>query len=123
MERQKTVTNFKVKVLMSFGMLLVVVVAGWFLAAHAALAQTTEAVKAITPESAGLMKGAFLASAVAVGLGCLGAGFAVAYVGAAALGAISEKPEMTGKALIFVGLAEGIVIYGLIVAIMILGRV
>jgi len=123
MERQKTVTNFKVKVLMSFGMLLVVVVAGWFLAAHAALAQTTEVVKTTTPESAGLMKGAFLASAVAVGLGCLGAGFAVAYVGAAALGAISEKPEMTGKALIFVGLAEGIVIYGLIVAIMILGRV
>ena len=123
METQKAVKNFKVKVFMSFGMLLVMVVAGWFLAAHAALAQTGEVVKTITPESASLMNGAFLASAVAVGLGCVGAGIAVAYVGAAAVGAISEKPEMTGKALIFVGLAEGIVIYGLIVAIMILGRV
>ena len=88
METQKTVTSFKVKMFMSFGMLLVVVVAGWFLAAHAALAQTGEAVKTATPESASLMNGAFWASAVAVGLGCLGAGFAVAYVGAAALGAI-----------------------------------
>jgi len=48
---------------------------------------------------------------------------AVAVVGAAALGAISEKPELFGQALIFVGLAEGIAIYGLIIAIMILGRV
>jgi V/A-type H+-transporting ATPase subunit K len=43
-------------------------------------------------------------------------------VGAAALGAIGERPEIAGRALIFVGLAEGIAIYGLIVAIMILGR-
>jgi V/A-type H+-transporting ATPase subunit K len=46
----------------------------------------------------------------------------VAVVGAAALGAMSEKPELAGRALIFMGLAEGIAIYGLIVAIMILGR-
>jgi V/A-type H+-transporting ATPase subunit K len=42
--------------------------------------------------------------------------------GAAAMGAVAEKPEMAGRALIFVGLAEGIAIYGLIIAIMILGR-
>jgi V/A-type H+-transporting ATPase subunit K len=39
------------------------------------------------------------------------------------MGAISEKPELFARALIFVGLAEGLAIYGLIVAIMILGRV
>lgn len=60
-----------------------------------------------------------IGSALAVGLGCVGAGIAVAQVGAAALGAIGEKPDMLGKTLIFVGLAEGIAIYGLIISIMI----
>jgi len=53
----------------------------------------------------------------------IGAGYAVAHVGAAALGAASEKPEIMGRALIFVGLAEGIAIYGLVVAIMLLGKI
>ncbi|MCJ7813524.1 ATP synthase subunit C [bacterium] len=44
-------------------------------------------------------------------------------MGAAAMGAIGEKPELAGRALIFVGLAEGIAIYGLIISIMILGKV
>ena len=66
---------------------------------------------------------AFYAAAISTGLAAIAAGIAVAYVGAAAIGAISEKPELTGRALIFVGLAEGIAIYGLITAIMILGRV
>ncbi len=66
---------------------------------------------------------AFLAAAVATAFGCLGAGIAVAYVGAAAVGAVGEKPEVAGRTLIFVGLAEGIAIYGLIIAIMILGKV
>jgi V/A-type H+-transporting ATPase subunit K len=64
----------------------------------------------------------FLSAALAVGLSCLAAGIAVKSVGSAAMGAIAEKPELTGRALIFVGLAEGIAIYGLIVAIMILGK-
>ena len=51
------------------------------------------------------------------------AGIAVAAVGAAGLGVIGEKPELTARALIFVGLAEGIAIYGLIIAIMILTRI
>ena len=71
----------------------------------------------------GVTKFAFLAAAIAVGVGSLGAGAAVGYVGAAAMGAIGEKPELAGRALIFVGLAEGIAIYGLIIAIMILGKV
>ncbi|HDQ45261.1 MAG TPA: H+transporting two-sector ATPase C subunit [bacterium] len=70
-----------------------------------------------------LIKFAFLSAAIVVGIGSLGAGAAVAYVGAAAMGAIGEKPELFGRALIFVGLAEGIAIYGLIIAIMILGKI
>jgi V/A-type H+/Na+-transporting ATPase subunit K len=70
-----------------------------------------------------VVKWAFLSAALAAGLGVLGAGVAVATVGAAAMGAMSEKPEMFARALIFVGLAEGLAIYGLIIAIMILGRV
>jgi V/A-type H+-transporting ATPase subunit K len=64
-----------------------------------------------------------MAAGIAVGLGSLGAGVAVAAVGSAAMGALSEKPELGGRALIFLGLAEGIAIYGLIVAIMILAKV
>lgn len=79
-----------------------------------------------TPQTASdpeVMKWAFISAAIAAGLSSIGAAVAVAAVGAAALGAMSEKPELSGRALIFLGLAEGIAIYGLIVAIMILGRV
>jgi V/A-type H+-transporting ATPase subunit K len=50
------------------------------------------------------------------------AAYAVAKVGSAAMGAVSENPELMGRSLVFVGLAEGIAIYGLIVAIMLLGK-
>lgn len=91
-----------------------IMVGGWVLAAWA---QTGAAAN---PE---VVKWGFMAAAIAAGLGVLGASVAVAVVGAAAMGAISEKPELFAQALIFVGLAEGLAIYGLIVAIMILGRV
>ena len=65
---------------------------------------------------------ASLAAALATGLATISAGFAVSNTGAAALGAIAEKPETFGRALVFVGLAEGIGIYGLIVAVLILNR-
>jgi len=64
---------------------------------------------------------AALAAAIAVGLGSIGAGYAVSSTGSAAIGVIAEKPESFGRVLIFVGLAEGIAIYGLIVAFMVLG--
>jgi len=66
---------------------------------------------------------AYIASAIAVSGACIGAGFAVSSVGAAAMGAVAEKPELMGRSLLYVGLAEGIAIYGLIVAIIILGKV
>jgi V/A-type H+-transporting ATPase subunit K len=64
----------------------------------------------------------FISAALATGIGALGAAYAVGHVGAAALGAMGERPEISGRALIFLGLAEGIAIYGLIVSIMILGK-
>jgi F0F1-type ATP synthase membrane subunit c/vacuolar-type H+-ATPase subunit K len=77
-----------------------------------------------TPEksdsSAGL---AYISAALSTGLACIGAGIAVAITGSAALGAISEDPKLLGKTLIFVGLSEGIAIYGLIISIMILNKV
>ena len=66
---------------------------------------------------------AYIAAALSVGLACIAAGIAVGLVGASAMGSMGEKPEISGKALIFLGLAEGIAIYGLIVSIMILGKV
>jgi V/A-type H+-transporting ATPase subunit K len=63
-----------------------------------------------------------LGAALATGLSSLGAGFAVAKVGTAAIGALAEKPDLFGRLLIFVGLAEGIAIYGLIVSILILNK-
>ncbi len=65
----------------------------------------------------------YIAAALAVGLGCIASAYAVARIGSAGLGAVSEKPELAGRALIFLGLAEGIAIYGLIIAIMILNKI
>jgi len=67
--------------------------------------------------------GAFIGAAIAVAGSTIGAGIAVAYTGSAALAAISEKPETFGRAMVVVGLAEGIAIYGLIVAVILIGKV
>ena len=63
-----------------------------------------------------------IAAAIAVSFGSIGAGYAVSTTGSAAIGAIAEKPETFGRALIFVGLSEGVAIYGLIIAFIILNR-
>lgn len=64
----------------------------------------------------------FIGAAISTGLACVGAGVAVGSVGSSALGAVSEDPKLLGKTLIYVGLAEGIAIYGLIISIMILNK-
>lgn len=64
-----------------------------------------------------------VAAALAIGLSAIGSGIAVAVVASAAVGAISENPSLLGKTVIFAGLAEGIAIYGLIIAIMIISKV
>jgi len=88
------------------------------LISNGASAQGTEAQGVKNVNGLGL-----IAAALSTGLATIGAGIAVAISGSAALGAISENPDLLGKTLIFVGLAEGIAIYGLIISILILGRI
>ena len=64
----------------------------------------------------------YLAAALVTGLSCIGGGIAVASAASAALGAISEDQSILGKSLIFVGLAEGVALYGLIISFMIIGK-
>ncbi len=75
-----------------------------------------------TAEAAAVPGGVFkyIAAALAVGMATLGGGIAVGQIGAAAMAAMSENPELSGRALPFVGLAEGICLWGFIVALMIL---
>ena len=65
---------------------------------------------------------ALIGAAIAVAGSTIGAGIAVAYTGAAALAAMSERPELFGRAMVVVGLAEGIAIYGLIIGIILVGK-
>ena len=81
---------------------------------------TAAAMSAVDPE---VQKFGLIAAAIAFGLGAIGAGIAISHVGAAAMGAIGEKPEIAGQALIFIALAEGLVVFGFITALMILGKV
>ena len=93
--------------------------ASLLLALGAAPARAAEAAAALPAEA---WSWGLLAAALAVGMSSLGAGIAVAKLGAAAVGGLAEKPELLGRLLVFIGLAEGIAIYGLIVSILILNR-
>ena len=64
----------------------------------------------------------YLAAAMATGISAIGSGIAVASSASAALGAISEDQSVFGKSMIFVAMAEGIALYGLIISFMILGK-
>lgn len=87
----------------------------------AVFAQDAEGAAAAAKDGAAL-SGAikYIAAAIAVGLACLAGGLAVGKIGSAAMGAMSENPELSGKALPFVGLAEGICLWGMLVAVLIL---
>lgn len=99
-------------VLLFFG---TIAVSGLFLfSGNAAAAETAAAAS-----NAGM---GYLAAALAVGLSGIGGGIAVSASASAALGAISEDGSIFGKSLIFVGLAEGVCLYGLIISFMILGK-
>ncbi len=96
---------------------------GTFVVAAVAMFVCAPRVSAAADSAAGLSMGlGYLAAALATGLSCVGGGIAVASAASAALGAISEDSSILGKSLIFVGLAEGIALYGLIISFMILGR-
>jgi V/A-type H+-transporting ATPase subunit K len=72
--------------------------------------------------SAGASQWGYVAAALATGLSSVGAAYAVGSVAGASVGALAEKPELFGRLLILVGLAEGIAIYGVIVSVLILNR-
>jgi len=66
---------------------------------------------------------ALLGVGLPTGLAAIAAGMAVGPLGAAALGVIAEKPELFGRTLIYMGLAEGIAIDGLVVTILLLDKI
>ena len=105
----------------------VVLLAGVVVLAQALTAgpAAADTVMAAGPEASGASGGnwaALLGAAIAVAGSSIGAAIAVAYTGAAALAALSERPELFGRAMVIVGLAEGIAIYGLVIAIILVQR-
>lgn len=78
---------------------------------------------AVVATSDGFAKGlGYMSAAIAVGLSGIGGGIAVASSASAALGALSENDSIFGKAIVMVGLAEGVALYGLLVAFMIISK-
>ncbi len=118
---------FKLQVTQSIiALCAVLAIAGTFFCANsfAGVSESHNTVEAgAAAAKSGEMKYGLIAAAAAFGLGAIGAGIAIAHVGAAAVGAVAEKPQIAGQALIFVALAEGLVVFGFITALMILGKV
>ena len=108
----------------SFAALLLIVM----LAAAQALAATENAATenaatAVAVKAAPVGNAIYYAIAAAVGCGCFAAAYAVGKVGAAVMGAAAEKPEILGKAIAFVGLGEGIALFGFLVAIFLFTKI
>jgi V/A-type H+-transporting ATPase subunit K len=66
--------------------------------------------------------GIALAAAFALGLSCLGAGYAIAHASSAVMGAVAEKSELFAWGLVLVALAEGVALYGLVIAFILVGK-
>ncbi len=88
--------------------------------AFALSAQAAAGEPATGPAAASSASWKYMAAAIAVGLACIGGGMAVGRLGAAAMGAIAEDASLSGKALPYLGLAEGICLWGFLVALLIL---
>lgn len=108
-------TALGVNIFLFMGTLLVA--AGLMFTGNASAAETAQAAAAGSAAGWG-----YLAAALSTGMSCIGGGIAVSAAASAALGAISEDGSILGKSLIFVGLAEGVCLYGLIISFMILGK-
>ncbi len=113
--------RFRKKV--QFSIVFLTVVMGVFFISGAPPLFAETSAEEETAQSSGNLQWALISAAVAFGFGAIGAGIAIANVGAAAMGAIGEKPEIASQALIFIALAEGLVVFGFIIALMILGKV
>lgn len=89
--------------------------------APAEVSASAESEETASVEQGGIVQAfKYIAAGLAVGLACIAGGSAVAKIGAAAMGAMSENAELSGKALPFVGLAEGICLWGFLVALLII---
>ena len=98
---------------------LLVLIGGSVFAQTAPAAHENE-VTVTEAESGNTAMWKYIAAALAVGISCIAGGIAVGQIGSAAMGAMSENPELSGKALPYAGLAEGICLWGFLVALLIL---
>ena len=118
-----TTKVFKKRIVLSLACTgLVMLVSAFFFAPPLFAADTsgtTQSVAAADPQ----LKWVVISAAIAFSFGALASGIAISNVGSAAMGAISEKPEIASQALIFIALAEGLVVFGFITALMILGKI
>ena len=101
---------------------VVAVMAAYLFVPMAHAADAAPAAAAISDAAYNAFGIGFIAMALSTGLAGIGGGIAVASAAPAAIAATSEDPKAFGKALIFVALGEGIAIYGLLISIMIFGK-
>jgi V/A-type H+-transporting ATPase subunit K len=95
----------------------------FLLGAMARAAETGSAATSTDPATVYKTVGLGAAAAFAVAVSILGAGYAVGRIGAAALGAAAEKPELLTRSILFVALAEGLAVLGFAVAMMLLQKI
>ncbi|WP_083258427.1 ATP synthase subunit C [Cellulosilyticum sp. I15G10I2] len=117
LQRQGNIKTAMLTSLSLFGVMIAAFFAVGFITPIFAAQETNTAALAGISMGAGFK---YLAAALSTGLATIGTGMAVGSVGSSAIGAVSEDPSILGKTLIFVGMAEGIAIYGMIISILIL---
>jgi V/A-type H+-transporting ATPase subunit K len=105
----------------NFSVFAVALVVLLLLGAQEVMAETTAT--AVRGEITMGMAVAIIGIGLPTGLAAIGAALALGPVGSAALAVVAEKPEMFGRTLIYLGLAEGIAIYGLVMSILLLGKI
>lgn len=117
-----TMQMFKKRLVLSSFLTVLALVLSAFLFTPPLFAAESAPAAVETAAPQGNLMWVVLSAAIAFSFGALGAGYAISHVGAAAMGAMSEKPEIGSQALIFIALAEGLVVFGFITALMILGK-
>jgi V/A-type H+-transporting ATPase subunit K len=73
------------------------------------------------PPAEAALTNKFFSAAIAFGAAAIAAGWAISRAGSAGLAAAAERPEIRTVAIIISALGEAIAIYGLVVALLILG--
>ena len=117
---KKNIKRFKFSLLINIISFFCLLILGTVFAFSNNILAGQEITQTMDPFSRGM---GYLSAALVTGLSTVGAGIATGSAASSALGAISENEAIMGKALIFVALAEGIAIYGLLISFTILGRI